>query len=161
MYISLNIKTFIEQCGETWTVKCMPTVSIVSIFGLKNLYKWWYEEIRQEVPLVNERLTTHKNIAMRVQVNNRLVAPNYYDIRNLPSAAKEKAEKDIDFIIANYSKYFQIQKEILFLNDVKKQLSLEPNFEFSKTIESLDKFDKVRNNSWRESLPELARYTNV
>ena len=159
--VNSNIKTFIEQCGETWTVKCMPTVSIVSIFGLKNLYKWWYEEIRQEVPLVNERLTTHKNIAMRVQVNNRLVAPNYYDIRNLPSAAKEKAEKDIDFIIANYSKYFQIQKEILFLNDVKKQLSLEPNFEFSKTIESLDKFDKVRNNSWRESLPELARYTNV
>lgn len=159
--VNSNIKTFIEQCGETWTVKCMPTVSIVSIFGLKNLYKWWYEEIRQEVPLVNERLTTHKNIAMRVQVNNRLVSPNYYDIRNLPSAAKQKAEKDIDFIIANYSKYFQIQKEILFLNDVKKQLSLEPNFEFSKTIESLDKFDKVRNNSWRESLPELARYTNV
>ena len=65
---------------------------------------------------------------------------------------KAQAKKDIDFIIANYSKYFQIQKEILFLNDVKKQLSLEPNFEFSKTIESLDKFDKVRNNSWRESL---------
>jgi len=158
--VNSNIKTFIEQCGETWTVKCMPTVSIVSIFGLKDLYKWWYEEIRQEVPLVNERLTTHKNIAMRVQVNNRLVAPNYYDIRNLPNAAKEAATKDIDFIIANYGKYFQISKELLFLNDVKKQLSLESNFEFSKTIESLDKFDKVRNNSWRESLPELARYTN-
>lgn len=158
--VDSNIKTFIEQCGETWTVKCMPTVSIVSIFGLKDLYKWWYDEIRQEVPLVNERLNTNKNIAMRVQVNNRLIAPDYYDVRNLPSSAKEAATKDIDYIIATYGKYFQISKETLFLNDIKKQLSLKPNCEFSKTIESLDQFDKIRNNSWRESLPELARYTN-
>jgi len=158
--VDSNIKTFIEQCGETWTVKCMPTVSIVSIFGLKDLYKWWYDEIRQEVPLVNERLNTNKNIAMRVQVNNRLIAPDYYDVRNLPSSAKEVATKDIDYIIATYGKYFQISKETLLLNDINKQLSLKPNCEFSKTIESLDQFDKIRNNSWRESLPELARYTN-
>ena len=28
--VNANIKTFIAECGETWTVKCMPTVSIVS-----------------------------------------------------------------------------------------------------------------------------------
>ena len=47
--VNANIKTFIAECGETWTVKCMPTVSIVSLFGLKDLYKWWYQEVRQEV----------------------------------------------------------------------------------------------------------------
>ena len=98
---------------------------------------------------------------MRVQVNNRLISPEYYDIRNLPNVAKESAKKDIDYIIDTYGQYFQISKETLFLNDIKKQLSLEPNYEFAKTIDSLDKFDRIRNNSWRESLPELAKYENT
>ena len=63
-------------------------------------------------------------------------------------------------MIDTYGQYFQISKETLFLNDIKKQLNLESNYEFAKTVESLDQFDKIRNNSWRESLPELARYEN-
>ena len=60
--VNANIKTFIAECGETWTVKCMPTVSIVSLFGLKDLYKWWYLRSKTRSSLVNERLTTNKKL---------------------------------------------------------------------------------------------------
>lgn len=157
-----NLRSFINQCGSTWTVKIMPTVSIVSIFGFKEMWKWWYEDMRSSIPIIDnvykEKLKTP---AMRVQVNNRLISPEYFDIRNLPNLAKQKAEEDINFIIETYGKYFQVGAEKRYLNDVKNQLTLQPNKEFSETIEALEKFDNIRNTNWRQSLPELARYTNA
>ena len=160
--VESNLKSFINQCGNTWTVKIMPTVSIASIFGFKEMWKWWYEDMRSSIPIIDnvykEKL---KNPAMRVQVNNRLISPAYFDIRNLPNFAKEKAAEDIDFIIKTYGKYFQIGAEEKYLTDIKNQLLLTPNEEFSNTVEALEKFDHMRGTNWRESLPELARYTNA
>ena len=158
--VSTNLKTFIEQCGETWTVKIMPTVSIVSIFGLPELYRWWYGEVMNEIPLVKQRVLRDKHIAMRVQVNNRLVNPEFFDVRNLPPKAKQDAKREIENIIKTYGPLFQLPKEEKFLRDAIGQIDLEPNEDFSVTIEQLNKFDKMRNMSWRESLPQLGRYTN-
>lgn len=160
--VESNLKSFINQCGNTWTVKIMPTVSIASIFGFKEMWKWWYEDMRSSIPIIDnvykEKL---KNPAMRVQVNNRLISPEYFDIRNLPNLAKQKAEEDINFIIETYGKYFQVGYEKRYLTDVKNQLALEPNKEFSEAVDALERFDHIRGTSWRESLPELARYTNA
>lgn len=158
--VNSNIKTFIKQCGKTWTVKVMPTVSIVSVFGLRGLYEWWYNEIKNELPLVNKRLTEDIHIPMRVQVNNRLISPPFFDVRNLPPQAKEAAINEIEYIIKTYGPSFQYAREEKFLRDVIGQVNLEPNEDFDKTIDNLNRFDKMRNMSWRESLPELARFTN-
>ena len=154
-----NIRSFIKQCGKTWTVKTMPTVSSASIFGLKDMYDWWYNDIRQEIPLVKETLLNNPYKAMRVQVNNRLISPKYYDIRNLPQPAKEVAKNDIDNIISEYSKYFQVPSETKYLEDIKKQIDLEPNSEFSLFIEELEKYDTIRNTNWKDSLGRLEAFT--
>ena len=157
--VDTNIRKFIEQCGKTWTIKVMPTVSSVSIFGLKNMYDWWYNDIRINYPIVHEAIK-YKDYrkAMRVQVNNRLITPNFFDIRNLPNNAKDRARDHIEYILQNYSKYFQIGNESKYLIDIKKQLDLEPKVDSKLIVENLDKFDKIRNNSWRRSLPELAEF---
>ena len=157
--VDTNIRKFIEQCGKTWTIKVMPTVSSVSIFGLKNMYDWWYNDIRTKYPIVHEAIK-YKDYrkAMRVQVNNRLITPNFFDIRNLPNNAKDRARDHIEYILQNYSKYFQIGNESKYLIDIKKQLDSEPKVDSKLIVENLDKFDKIRNNSWRRSLPELAEF---
>ena len=156
-----NIREFIKQCGKTWTVKIMPTTSIVSVFGFKDMWDWWYNDLRVNLPYIDEALRGEKgDWAMRTQCNNRLVSPPYFDIRNLPEAGKQKVIEDIDYIIKNYSKYWQVGNERNYLNDVKKQVMLEPNEPFSRTIENLNRLDAVGGNNWRESLPELARLTN-
>ena len=157
-----NVRKFIEQCGKTWMIKVMPTISSVSIFGLKDMYDWWYNDIRLKYPIVNESISNTKQYkAMRVQVNNRLNSPNFFDIRNLTPLAKEKAHQDIDFIIENYNQYFQIDSELKYLTDIKKQLDLEQQIETEILISNLDKFDNIRNIKWRESLPELAEYIDA
>lgn len=156
-----HIRKFIEQCGSTWTVKVMPTVSSVSIFGLKDMYDWWYNDIRINYPLVDQAIQNkHWHKAMRVQVNNRLISPNFFDIRNLPDAAKQRAHQHIDFILEEYSKYFQIESEPKYLTDIKKQLDLEAVISETEIVKNLNKFDKIRNNNWRQSLPELAEFFN-
>ena len=91
---------------------------------MKDLYKWWYPRSKTRSSLVNERLTTNKKIAMRVQVNNRLISSNTTILETYPNVAKESAKKDIDYIIDTYGQYFpNILKETLFPNDIKKQLS--------------------------------------
>ena len=157
--VDTNIRKFIEQCGKTWTIKVMPTVSSVSIFGFKNMYDWWYNDIRTKYPIVHEAIKNKdRKKAMRVQVNNRLISPNFFDIRNLPDNAKDRARDHIEYILQNYSKYFQIGNESKYLIDIKKQLDLEPLVDSKLIVENLDKFDKIRNNSWRKSLPELAEF---
>ena len=159
--VDTNIRKFIEQCGKTWTIKVMPTVSSVSIFGLKNMYDWWYNDIRTKYPIVHEAIKNKdRKKAMRVQVNNRLISPNFFDIRNLPDNAKDRARDHIEYILQKYSKYFQIGNESKYLIDIKKQLDLEPLVDSKLIVENLDKFDKIRNNSWRKSLPELAEFFN-
>jgi len=162
-----NIREFVKQCGSTWTIKIMPTTSILSVFGFKDMWDWWYNDCRVNLPYINEAIESGAcrphgpngvlwPWAMRVQCNNRLVSPSYYDIRNLPTTAKQKVIEDIDYILETYEPFRQVQGEVKYLKDVKKQVMLEPNTPFSKTIENLDKLDKIRGNSWRESLPELA-----
>lgn len=157
--VDTNIRKFIEQCGKTWTIKVMPTVSSVSIFGLKNMYDWWYNDIRIKYPIVYEAIKNKdREKAMRVQVNNRLITPNFFDIRNLPNHAKDRARDHIEYILQNYSKYFQVGNEYKYLIDIKKQLDLDPKIDTKEIVINLDKFDKIRNNSWRKSLPELAEF---
>jgi hypothetical protein len=64
-------------------------------------------------------------------------------------------------IIDTYGKYFQQPSELIYLTDVLKQLDQEPNKDFSEAVDALERFDHIRGTSWRESLPELARYTNA
>jgi len=154
-----NIRSFIKQCGKTWTVKIMPTVSSASIFGLKDMYDWWYNDIQQEISLVKETLLNNPYKAMRVQVNNRLISPKYYDIKNLPKSAKEIAKNDIDNIINEYGQYFQVPSEKKYLEDIKKQIDLESNSEFSLFVEELEKYDAIRNTNWKNSLERLAEFT--
>jgi sulfatase maturation enzyme AslB (radical SAM superfamily) len=155
-----NIRSFIDQCGETWTVKIMPTVSIASIFGLKDLYDWWYNDIRNNFPIVAEAIRTkNSDKAMRVQVNNRLVKPEWFDIRNLPDKAKKQATADIDFIIETYGQYFQGPGEKRYLDDIKGHLKLDPIKDFDKCVSNLNKFDIIRKQDWKTSLNELFEYT--
>lgn len=159
--IDNNLREFISQCGKTWNIKVMPTVSIVSIFGLKDLYRWWYDDIQNEFDLVKDSLKSSEK-AMRVQVNNRLITPNIFDIKNLPEYGKQKAIEDIDYIVEKYQQYFQSPIEKKYFDDIKQQLSrVADNNKFAECIETLNKFDNIRNLEWKHHLTGLnAVYKN-
>lgn len=152
MQIDNNIKEFIKQCGNTWNLKIMPTVSILNIFNLKEMYSWWYNDIQNEFSIVRNSLKTN-NRAMRIQVNNRLIMPDYFDIKNLPPKGKNLAIEHIDYIIKNYEKYFQTTLEKNYLNDIKQQLCRNSdNNKFKQGIQALERLDKIRNKNWQEHL---------
>lgn len=156
-----NIKEFINQCGNTWNIKIMPTVSMLNIFNLKEMYNWWYNDIQNEFGIVKNCLND-KNRAMRIQVNNRLIMPDYFDIKNLPPNGKAIAIEHIDYIIENYKKYFQVPLEEIYLNDIKHQLSRNPDEnKFKQGIQALEKLDKIRNKKWQNHLTFLKEVTEV
>lgn len=155
--VETNIKEFIHQCGNTWTVKCMPTVSILNIFYLKDMFKWWYEDMLNDHNIIKERVV-EKKVPMKVQCNNILSSPAYFSLKNLPNAAKQEVVNDIDYIIKNYKQFFYSPIEENWMNDIKTLTLSEPEIDQKHTIIELDKFDKMRNTNWKTSLYKLARH---
>lgn len=155
--VEVNIKEFINQCGESWSVKCMPTVSALNIFYLKDMFKWWYEDMLNNHKIIEDRVK-EKKIPMKVQCNNILFSPAYFSLKNLPKTAKLQVVDDIDYIIKKYKNFFYSPLEEKWMNDIKTFTLANPEVDQKHLITQLDKFDKMRNNNWKKSLPRLAQY---
>ena len=135
----------------------MPTVSILNIFYLKDMFKWWYEDMLNDHNIIKERVV-EKKVPMKVQCNNILSSPAYFSLKNLPNAAKQEVVNDIDYIIKNYKQFFYSPIEENWMNDIKTLTLSEPEMDQKHTIIELDKFDKMRNTNWKTSLHKLARH---
>jgi len=142
--VSQNLKFFIEQCPH-WKVRVCPTVSILNIFNLKELYEYVYNDIYENAS-DNIRLT----------LNNRVYSPNWLDIRNLPKKLKDIANNKLDHIETKYFKYeIKFNATFNYIDEVRKHLNYKPEIDFSETIKNLEKLDKIRNNSWKDVLTTI------
>jgi sulfatase maturation enzyme AslB (radical SAM superfamily) len=133
--VDRNVKTFAKTC-RGFKITVLPAVSIMCLFGLKDIYSW-IKEIESDVA---------------INTTNKLFSPKYFDIRNLPRELKDQAIDYVDNIIINYSRD---NFNILQLKDVKKFMEQEPNQTISEIVSVFDKFDKIRGLNWRKAMPEL------
>lgn len=140
-----NLKRFIKECPH-WDVRIMPTVSILSIFNLVELYQWVFEDLVEDKSLL-------ENKKVRITLNNRLLLPKYLDIRNLPQSLKDKCKEDMFVIKEKYEKYESVFK---YIDNVLSHLDIPAELEFAETIACLDKVDAVRNTNWRDIYPQIA-----
>jgi hypothetical protein len=132
--VSTNISAFVQSCPQ-FRVDLSPSVSIVSLFGLPDLFAW-----ARSIPGVT------------ISLKNRLIKPDYFDMCNLPDDKKASAQAMLDDLLASGLPSATEADEI---KDVKKHLAKPSNAPFAKTIETLDKFDRIRGTDWRQALPEL------
>ena len=148
--VDTNLQVFKNQC-QNWRIRIMPTISILSIFGLKDLYDYTYNTLATPEEVKNGRV--------RLTPNNRLYEPKWLDIRNLPKQLKDIANFHLDYIEKHYIKYEKdLKVSFNYLEEVRKQLHYDAELEFNETIINLEKWDSVRNNSWKTALPIIYKY---
>jgi hypothetical protein len=143
--VEKNIRHFIEECGETWSVSIMPTVSILTIFDLVDLFEW-------ESQL---KSMYGKRTSIRVGLANRLFLPVQFDICNLPDEAKQIAIKMMQDISGRYHS----ANEMGYADDIIKHLQQPPKCSFKSATDALDKIDEMRNTNWRSILTQLGRFS--
>jgi hypothetical protein len=131
-----NVREFIRRCPG-FEISFLPAVSIMCLFGLKDIYAW-------SQTLVGD---------VNVKTVNKLHSPRYFDICNLPPILKDRAKVEIDEIIARHSLPLA---EIEHLQDVKAYLDREPNQKCSETVRAFDQIDAMRGGDWRQAMPELS-----
>lgn len=139
--VEKNVRYFIEECGDTWTVNLMPTVSVLTIFNLSDIFEW-------EAKLTAEY---RENRNLRVRLGNRLYSPVQFDICNLPNEAKQLAtERCIEL------KKYKSANDLGHIDDIIKHL--KPKCSFTDTVTSLDRLDAMRNTNWRDILSDLGKF---
>lgn len=122
----------------------IPVVSILTVWKLDDLCDWVFEIKRQ----------TNANIDFNT--HTLLKDPEYMSIFNLPDDAKQKALK----VVENMQKHFdkdsmQIQRIRDYLRNSVGNGNNEIFFQGRKYIEN---FDSIRNNSWKDYVPELTEW---
>lgn len=139
-----NFKNFYNQCNESYIIDIIPTISILNIFYLHELIDW-------------TRQFNIKNVIM--EFSNRLNAPRFLCVRNLPEDAKIDAISYLNNLINSSTVNLREKEKTQLIELIKyiKQpaLNIMPGVNF---VTEMNKLDKIRNTSWREQLPELSKY---
>jgi len=137
--IDSNIKLFREKC-PTWQIHFAPTISILNVFYLDELLEYCLENNYQ------------------CKFSNILHGPKYFNITNLPKKWKDKAAEKIAetqnlWVDHNQLNYKQNEKS--YGNVTKYMYSQDTSDRLKSLKTNLEKIDKIRNNSYKESLPIL------
>jgi MoaA/NifB/PqqE/SkfB family radical SAM enzyme len=140
-----NVSRFIEKCGKNWETIITPTVSILSIFGLYDVFSW----------ADKLKASYGENTRISVSVLNRLDYPKYFNICNLPFNAKNHAIEECQRIINDHP---DLLTKLSTVDDIINHIKQQANSPFEKVVENLEKNDTMRGTNWRTSLPELAKF---
>jgi MoaA/NifB/PqqE/SkfB family radical SAM enzyme len=150
--VSSNIKDFIAYCPH-WDVKIMPTLSILSVSGLKTLFKYVYIELATIDP--------HRSGKISISLSNILKTPAVFNLRNLPKRLKQQAIIDLEFVKNIFPLPDNMIMEKQFLEDLLVHIKLPPTLDFHRTLDELNKFDRVRNNDWRKIYPQFVEFSKL
>lgn len=125
--VDYNFRYFFKECTE-FRIKIWPTISTLNILYIKDIIAW--AESFQSDRIV-------------ISLDNRLSAPAWLDIKNMPDNLKDK----VRVYLGNDVRFSDILKHLNEVANVDEQ----KNF-----ITNMDKLDAIRNTNWRETLNEIA-----
>lgn len=134
-------KEMIEICPNV-RFRLDPTVSIHNVFHLPDFYDDWHKK------------ELMGNEGMRINI---LYEPEEYNIVNLPNSIKEKVKTKYESFLKGHTYNEQVQTQFgAVLSHMFSQESSDTN-NFKKTTEKLD---KLRDESFLETFPELKEMMN-
>lgn len=125
--VDYNFRYFFKECTG-FRIKIWPTISILNILYIKNIIQW---------------AESFDSDRIEISLDNRLSAPAWLDIKNMPDNLKDKART----YLGTDPRFADILKHLNGAADKKEQ----QNF-----ITNMDKLDAIRNTNWRETLNEIA-----
>lgn len=136
--IESNIKLFKEKC-PTWKIHFSPTISILNIFYLDELMKYCIQNNYE------------------CMFGNILHGPKYFNITNLPKKWKDIAAEQIAETQKLWFDHNQVyHKPNCGPSNITKYMYSQDTSDRLKSLKTnLEKIDKIRNNSYKESLPIL------
>ena len=137
-----NRKLMLEHCPDI-QFEITPTVSILNVLNLADFHREWLEQ----------GLLSEPNLFRF----NWLFYPEEFCIQNLPYEYKnlvvDKWKEHKQWLISNYDPN-QLQNILSWIDGLVEYIHEDYN-ENNKLIETLEKYDVIRNESWRTIFPEL------
>jgi sulfatase maturation enzyme AslB (radical SAM superfamily) len=125
--VDYNFRYFFKECTG-FRIKIWPTISILNILYIKNIIEW---------------ADSFESDRIEISLDNRLSAPAWLDIKNMPDSLKDKARE----YLSGDPRFLDILRHLNEVANVNEQ----KNF-----ITNMDKLDAIRNTNWRETLNEIA-----
>lgn len=125
--VDYNFRYFFKECVD-FRIKIWPTISTLNILYIKNIIDW---------------AESFNSDRIEISLDNRLSAPAWLDIKNMPDSLKDKAR---DYL-GDDPRYLDILKHLNEVADKKEQ----QNF-----LINMSKLDAIRNTNWKETLNEIA-----
>lgn len=125
--VDYNFRYFFKECTG-FRIKIWPTISTLNILYIKDIINW---------------AESFESDRIEISLDNRLSAPAWLDIKNMPDSLKDKARA-------------YLRDDPRFL-DILRHLDEVANADEQKNfIINMDKLDAIRNTNWRETLNEIA-----
>ena len=145
--ISKNLEKLLIECNQNVELILVPVLSIFSIWNFDKLWNY------------TENFRTKDNRKIKLVTNTLLRDPAYMSLTNLPSEAKEDALRVIEKITDDQGESgSQIKK---LKNYIQNSIGKENLDIFHNGRSFVEQFDKMRGNSWQQSIPELKKYWKV
>jgi sulfatase maturation enzyme AslB (radical SAM superfamily) len=141
-------KNFEKLCNETnsdiVSLSVIPVISTLTIWTLDKLCDWVFE------------IKDRSGASVDLKTHTLLRDPSYLSMINLPDEAKLDALKIVNRLEKHFNTdHFQIQRIRQYLENALGQGDLNIFMSGKKYIEN---FDNIRNNSWKQYVPELEKY---
>jgi len=125
--VDYNFRYFFKECTG-FRIKIWPTISTLNILYIKDIINW---------------AESFESDRIEISLDNRLSAPAWLDIKNMPDSLKDKART----YLSDDPRFSDILRHLNEVSNVAEQ----KNF-----IINMDKLDAIRNTNWRETLNEIA-----
>lgn len=141
-----NVKEFLRSSSDRWKTTIFVTPSVMNIFNMKDLFTWYYTELK---PIVSSKYE------LNISVENIMTRPPYFELCILSNATKEHIFRDIQFIRSNFKLNRGIHRD---LDEIEKHMTLNPRGTVKEMVDAFESFDKMRGTNWKSTFPELKHY---
>ena len=142
--VSKNIETLCIECNNNVEFKVIPVINIFTVWTIEKLCDY-IDEIKSK---------TNANIEF--SSHTLLRDPDYMNIKNLPDDAKKEMLEIVNRLAERYADNdFQIER---LKNYIKNNIGKGDVDIFQNGKKYVENFDKMRNNTWQDAIPELKKY---
>ena len=142
--VSKNIETLCIECNNNVEFKVIPVINIFTVWTIEKLCDY-IDEIKSK---------TNANIEF--SSHTLLRDPDYMNIKNLPDDAKKEMLEIVNHLAERYTDNdFQIER---LKNYIKNNIGKGDVDIFQNGKTYVENFDKMRNNTWQDAIPELKKY---
>ncbi|MCC7403384.1 MAG: radical SAM protein [Bdellovibrionales bacterium] len=136
-----NFRRLLRGAGPSLHISITPTISALSIWRLKDLYRWT-ELIAEEI-----------GVRVPVDCHTLLRDPDYQSLRNLPANLKRRALDEIEALLEHYTDGYD-QAQLGRVWRFIKHSAGEPEL-MRAGRPFIENFDRIRGRSWQSAIPEM------